>query len=167
MAAKIIETKRLILREFSTEDAQFMYNLNLDPEVVKYTGDPPFSSIYESRNFLENYSDYRKNGFGRWVVCLKGTDEPIGWCGLKLNEENVVDLGFRFFKKHWGKGYATESAKACLDYGFQTLNLSEIIGRAATENGASVRVLEKLGMELFKSDDCKGIPNAKYFRSRK
>lgn len=167
MAAKIIETKRLILREFSSEDAQFMYDLNLDSEVMKYTGDLPFSSIKESQDFLENYSDYKKNGFGRWVVCLKETDEPIGWCGLKLNEENIVDLGFRFFKKHWGKGYATESAQACLDFGFQTLDISEIIGRAATENGASVRVLEKLGMEFFKSDDCKGIPNAKYFRARK
>jgi|TARA_B110000259_G_scaffold156815_1_gene178506 ribosomal-protein-alanine N-acetyltransferase len=62
---KITETNRLILRELDSNDSEFFYNLNLDPEVLKYTGDLPFSSIVDAENFLINYSDYKKNGFGR------------------------------------------------------------------------------------------------------
>lgn len=160
----ILETKRLQLREFTINDATHFYQLNLDDDVIKYTGDVAFSSINEARIFLENYTDYKKNGFGRWAVISKETGEFLGWCGLKLNEENLVDLGYRFYKKEWGKGYATESAKACLHYGFKTLNLDTIIARTATENVASVKVLEKLGMQFYKLDTCDGIQNAKYYK---
>jgi len=163
----IIETERLILREFLESDAKWMYGLNADPDVVRYTGDPAFESIDEARFFLENYSDYTRNGYGRWAVILKDTNEFIGWCGLKLNEEDFVDIGFRFFKKHWAKGYASEAAKATLEYGFQTLNFDEIIGRAVADNLASLRVLEKLNMKFLKQDTCHGFENSVYYRINK
>ena len=165
--AKIIETERLILRELNVLDAEHFFNLNADPEVLKFTGDKPFSSVADAEMFLKNYTDYHVNGFGRWAVILKGSDTFLGWCGLKLNEENFVDLGFRFFQKEWGKGYATESAKASLEVGFMVLNLEEIIGRAAIANKASVRVLEKLGMSYWKKDHCHGMENAAYYRINK
>ena len=161
---KIIETDRLILRRFDSSDAPQMYLLNADPTVLKYTGDLPFQSISEAESFIQHYDHYQKYGFGRWSVILKSSNEFIGWCGLKQHEEAFVDIGFRFFKKEWGKGYATEAAKACLVYGFEYLNLKEIIGRAAKENIASVRVLEKLGMEFWKEDTCEGIDGAVYYR---
>jgi ribosomal-protein-alanine N-acetyltransferase len=164
---KIIETNRLVLRELDRNDSEFLYNLNLDPEVLKYTGDLPFSSIVDAENFLINYSDYRKTGFGRWAVILKETEAFIGWCGLKLNEENLVDIGFRFFKKEWGKGYATESAKAVLDYGFNILKLKEIIGRASKDNISSIRVLEKLNMTFWKQDRFMGVEESIYYRIKK
>jgi RimJ/RimL family protein N-acetyltransferase len=69
--------------------------------------------------------------------------EFLGWCGLKyLFETNEVDLGYRFMKKFWGKGYATEAALACIEYGFATLNLHQIVGRALPGNLASIKVLE-------------------------
>lgn len=160
----IIETSRLGLREFRLDDAEPAYLLNLDPEVLKFTGDAPFSSIQDSRTFLENYSDYKRNGFGRWAVVLKDTEEFIGWCGLKRHEEGFVDIGFRFFKNEWGKGFATESAAACLKYGFEELGLSEIIGRAAAENKGSIRVLEKLGLSYWKKEPCKGISDSLIYR---
>ena len=163
----IIETERLLLREFDQSDAIHFYQLNADPEVIRYTGDPPFASVEAARVFLENYQDYQKNGYGRWVVLLKSNDEFIGFCGLKFNELELVDLGFRFFKKHWNKGYATESARACLEYGFRQLQLEEIIGRAAKDNTASIRVLEKLGMSYWKDAPCKGILNSAYYRINK
>ena len=161
---KILETSRLILREFELHDAQKMWELNNDPDVIKYTGDAPFSSIEDAEIFLKKYTDYKKNGYGRWAVIVKHTGEFIGWCGLKLNEDDLVDIGFRFFKKDWNKGYATESAKACIEYGFNQLKMKEIIGRAAIENTASIKVLEKLQMNFWKFDNCKGISNSAYYK---
>jgi len=63
---------------------------------------------------------------------------------------NQTDIGFRFFKQHWGKGYATEAGKACIEYGFSTLNLPKIVGRVMKDNVASIRVLEKLGMTFVR-----------------
>ena len=164
---RIIESKRLILREFNFSDSENFYNLNSDPEVLKYTGDKTFSSISEAESFLRNYDDYKKNGFGRWAVISKDSNDFIGWCGLKLNEEKLIDLGFRFFKNQWGKGYATESARVSLEHGFNNLNINEIIGRASIDNKASVRVLEKLKMNFWKNDSCKGIENSVYYKINK
>lgn len=163
----ILTTERLMLREFELSDAKKMYELNVSNEVMKYTGDLPFVNVPEAIFFLNNYADYDNNGYGRWAVIEKSNNEFIGWCGLKLNEEGFVDIGFRFFEEHWGKGFATESAKACLDFGFDKLKLTEIIGRSASENKASIKVLEKLNMKFWKNDNCEGIANAKYFKITK
>ncbi|TNE54032.1 MAG: N-acetyltransferase [Bacteroidetes bacterium] len=160
----ILETERLILREFSPDDAAQLHELNADPEVIRYTGDSAFHSVQEARKFLENYQDYHLNGFGRWAVLSKEYGEFLGWCGLKLNEEQMIDIGFRFHQKHWGRGYATEAALACLRYGFKKLHFEEIIGRAAKANPASIKVLEKLGMHYWKSAPCHGILDASYFK---
>ena len=148
---KILETERLLLRELNSNDAENFYNLNLNPNVIKYTGNSAFKNISEAREFLENYKDYKLNGYGRWAVVNKLDEKFIGWCGLKFGEmENETDIGFRFFEEEWNKGYATESAKACLNYGFENLNLKRIIGRAMKENNGSIKVLEKIGLEYEK-----------------
>jgi RimJ/RimL family protein N-acetyltransferase len=157
----------LQLREFDISDAKALYQLNADPEVMRFTGDKPFSSIAEAETFIQNYDVYLKSGFGRWAVIAKQSGRLIGWCGLKHNEKDMVDIGFRFFREEWGKGYATEAAKATLSYGFTELGLSQIIGRAARENKASLRVLEKLGMTYWKEDTCKGIANSLYYKIEK
>ena len=105
----------------------------------------------------------KKMEYGRWACIDKSNNEYLGWCGLKLNEQDMVDIGFRFFRKYWGKGYATESAKACLEYGFEELEIKEIIGRVAKDNIASIRVLEKLKMEYWKEDLCNNL-DAIYYR---
>ncbi len=160
----ILETKRLLLREFQVNDAQKMYELNTNLEVIKYTGDSSFKSIQQAKIFLKNYTDYKKNGYGRWAVVLKESGEFIGWCGLKLNEENFTDIGFRFFKREWNNGFATESSNAVLAYGFDKLGLTEIIGRSAIENSASIIILKKLNMTFWKVDTCEGIENSVYYR---
>jgi RimJ/RimL family protein N-acetyltransferase len=164
---KIIETKRLLLRELNVSDPEHFFKLNSDPEVLKYTGDKPFLSVSDAESFLKKYNDYKENGFGRWAVISKESNEFLGWCGLKLNEEKLVDLGFRFFQKDWGNEYATESAKASLEFGFNNLKIIEIIGRASVENKASVRVLEKLKMNFWKNGNCEGIENSVYYKMNK
>lgn len=147
MMKTILQTPRLILREFHIDDAEQFYKLNLNPNVIQFTGDESFKNIEEAENFLKNYNDYERNGYGRWAVISKETGEFIGWCGLKF-DGNETDIGFRFFEEFWNKGFATESAKACIDFGFQELGLNEIVGRAMKENVASHKVLEKIGLEF-------------------
>ncbi|MFK5889168.1 MAG: GNAT family N-acetyltransferase [Flavobacteriaceae bacterium] len=163
----ILETERLILREFNSSDSKGLFELNSDMEVLKYTGDKPFQSELEALRFIENYSDYKKNGFGRWAVIYKDTKGFLGWCGLKLNNDGLVDIGFRFFKKTWNNGLATESAKAVLDYGFDVLNLNEIIGRSSVENKASIRVLEKINMKFWKIENYENLGKTAYYRIHK
>jgi len=145
----ILETTRLYLREFIASDGVHFYHLNNDEDVIKYTGNNSFETQEDAMDFVKSYSDYKRNSFGRWAVCLKETNEFIGWCGLKYeNEKNEVDLGYRFYKKYWGKGYATESALACVNYGFSILKIEEIVGRAAIENTASIEVLKKCNFKF-------------------
>ncbi|MCC6412920.1 MAG: GNAT family N-acetyltransferase [Saprospiraceae bacterium] len=159
----ILETPRLYLREMTPADAENAYLLNLDPEVVQYTGDEPFESVEEARKFLEKYDHYRKYGFGRWAVILKETGEYLGWCGLKyIAEDDEFDIGFRFFKKHWNKGYATEAAKPCLELGFKKFNMPFIVGRAMKANVGSIRVLEKCGLTYWKAFDFDGEEGVVY-----
>jgi len=157
MQNPVIVTKRLYLRETTAADAAVMFALNSDKEVLRYTGDKPFLSVEEAATFLANYSAFKHTGMGRWAVVRKTDDAVLGWCGLKLHTNGMVDLGFRLFKKEWNKGYATEAAYACLKYGFDHLNLKEIVGRVVPANLASIKVLEKLGMHfshMDRDEDC-------------
>lgn len=109
----VAETDRLILREFSLEDAQSFYELNLDKEVMKYTADHVFKTVEESADLIRNYKEYENNGFGRWTVVLKQTHEILGWCGLKyIDSVQEVDLGYRLHRKYWNKGYMLQNLQA-------------------------------------------------------
>lgn len=147
-----LHTERLSLRPFRKEDGAAMYELNDDPEVLQYTGDTQFTDVAATESFLENYSQYEEYGVGRMTVILKATGEILGWCGLKYHpEEDEYDIGYRFYKRHWGKGYATESAKAIMADGFARIGMKQIVGRARMENTASINVFDKLGMEFVKN----------------
>ena len=162
---KILETSRLLLREMTTDDAENAYILNSDPEVLRYTGDDPFESVEEAREFLANYESYKKYGFGRWAVILKETGEYLGWCGLKYTPElDECDIGYRFMKKFWGCGYATEAAEACLELGFGKFGMKTIVGRAMPENGASVRILEKIGLTYLENRITEGTEEVIYMK---
>ena len=148
-----IETDRLLIRPFKMEDIEPSYTMNLDTEVSRYTGDGGVVSKKEiERRIVENvFGDYEKYGFGRLAVELKGENKFIGFTGLKyLEDMDEVDLGFRFMKEYWGKGIATESAKACVNLGFEKLGLGRIIAMVLPENLGSIRVLEKLNFEYEK-----------------
>lgn len=148
-----IETERLFIRPFTMEDIEPSYTMNLDAEVSKYTGDGGVVSKAEiERRIVENVlGEYKKHGFGRLAVELKAENKFIGFTGLKYMEDmDEVDLGYRFRKEYWGKGIATESAKACVNLGFNTLGLKRMIAMVLPENTASIRVLEKLQFQYEK-----------------
>lgn len=160
----ILETQRLILRKKVVEDAPFLMALNSNPIVTQYTGDGAFKTIEEAENIVRYViGQYEKNGYGRWLVADKETNQPLGWCGLKYHEDSgETDLGYRFMEKYWGKGYATESAMACLHYGFEHFNLKRVVGRAAVKNTASINVLKKVGMTFFETTFLDTMPSYIY-----
>jgi len=157
------ETERLLLRELLPADAEGMFERDSDPDVHLYLGNNPIKSLAESKNDIEFIRDqYEKLGIGRWAVIEKETGDFVGWSGLKFitkstnNHINYYDLGYRFIKRSWGKGYATETAKAAIDYGFETLNLDFIIGIADVHNQGSINVLEKSGLKKIELFDYNG-----------
>ena len=153
----VAETERLVLREFSPAEAEALFALNADPEVVRYTGDRAFVDVEEARQLLAGYDAYQRHGYGRWSIYLKETGGYIGFCGLAYRPEtDEVDLGFRFYRRCWGKGYATEAGARSLELGFEQSGMQQIVGRSMEANRASQRVLAKLGMTLVSSFEREG-----------
>ena len=145
----ILETDRLLLREFVEDDAESFFKLNTYPEVVRFVPDKPLLNVEQARQTLIDHpiADYRRYGFGRGACILKSTGEQIGFAGLKyLDELGEVDVAYRLLPAHWGQGLATEVALASVRYGFAALGLKRIIGLVMPKNIASVRVLEKTGL---------------------
>lgn len=160
----VAETHRLLLRNFTSNDAKLIWDLNLDPEVTRYTHDP-VRDMEQAKEILEQtiLPQYALYNHGRWAVHLKDNLAFIGWCGLKFRpEQREVDLGYRFKKQYWGNGYATEAAFAAIRYGFEKLNLTRIVGRAEPGNTGSIRVLEKCGMTYAGEDLVDGYPVETY-----
>ncbi|NND51352.1 MAG: GNAT family N-acetyltransferase [Flavobacteriaceae bacterium] len=148
----MIETERLLLREINLDDKEALFKLHSNPAVQKYTGEPVVKSIQEMEQaILTRNPDYKKYGFGRWATILKSEKQLVGWAGLAyLPEFDEIDLGYRFMPEYWGLGIATEASRAILNYGFDSLKLDKIIAIAMKENKASIRVMEKVGMEFYK-----------------
>jgi RimJ/RimL family protein N-acetyltransferase len=147
----IFETERLILREFTLADTGLLLKLNTSPEVLRYIHEPALKDEAHALEILENtiLPQYQIN-HGRWAIHTRKDGAFIGWCGLKfLAETQTTDLGYRLLPGEWGKGYATESAKECIQYGFTQLHIEEIFGKAHIDNTASIRVLEKTGMNYL------------------
>ncbi len=145
----ILETDRLLLREYVEEDAAAFFKLNTDPQVLRFVPDKALLNVEQARQILIDHpiADYRKHGFGRGACILKSTGEQVGFAGLKYLEElGEVDVAYRLLPTHWGQGLATEAALASVRYGFADLGLKQIIGLVMPENIASVRVLEKAGL---------------------
>jgi len=156
----VFETPRLFPRPFTLEDAPLIYKLNSDPEVLKYVHEPVLENDAQAKDILTNIiiPQYKIN-LGRWAIHTKSDYEFIGWCGLKLiKEAGIIDLGYRFIKTAWGKGYATEAAQYTLIYGLRELKIETITGMAHIENITSIRVLEKIGMKFIRDEIVSGCP---------
>jgi RimJ/RimL family protein N-acetyltransferase len=147
----ILQTPRLILRRFTLSDAGLVLQINSDPDVLQYLHEPLLLNELEATEVIRDIilPQYKKK-LGRWAIHKKDSNEFIGWCGLKYRPElDEIDLGYRFIKRAWGNGFATEAAGHTLEYGFKELNLKVITGRAHIENKASIKVLEKIGMKFI------------------
>ncbi|MEO6902802.1 MAG: GNAT family N-acetyltransferase [Bacteroidia bacterium] len=165
----VVETERLILREILPSDIEGMYELDADPEVHKYLRNKPVSSKEQVANVINTIrQQYIDNRIGRWAIIDKNTNEFIGWAGLKFiteetnNHKNYYDLGYRLIKRYWGRGIATETALASLEYAFEKLKTNKVYAIADCENSSSNKILKKVGLKYIETFDLEGIKHNWY-----
>lgn len=171
----VLATDRLLLRPFGPGDAEAHARLYDDPEVTRWLGDGPWlgaAARARSRATLERFAEgWAAHGWGVWAVADRATGEVIGQCGLKplrLEAEGPVEVEvlYALERRHWGRGLASEAARAALDHGFGPLALPRIVAVARPDNRASRAVLEKLGLRYERDLILAGIPAVCYVQSR-
>jgi [ribosomal protein S5]-alanine N-acetyltransferase len=148
-----LETERLVLRQLTADDAEFILELLNEPDYIKNIADRGVRTAEDARKYIENgpAASYAKNGFGLFAVTLKESGVPIGMCGLiKRDFWDDIDIGYAFLERYRGKGYAYESASAIMDYGRKVLKIKRIVAFTTLDNDASIRVLEKIGLRFEK-----------------
>jgi RimJ/RimL family protein N-acetyltransferase len=157
-----LTTERLALRPPTLDDLPGWHAIYLDAEEVWYGA--PRSSLDENRQKLERQiTHFEQHGFGMCAVDLRPTGETIGAAGLQhLDGGAEIEVGYRFLKGQWGHGYASESARASIAYGFDELDLDRIVAVALPENTASRRVLEKCGLNEIGLVHAYGLEHMKY-----
>lgn len=145
----ILETERLLLREITTDDAQFLLQLLNEPSFIENIGDRNVRTVEDACRYAQNgpISSYQQHGFGLYLVLLKETGEAIGICGLvKRDSLPHADIGYAFLPEFWRKGYALEATAAMKEYAFSRLGHEKLLAIVNPENKSSIRVLEKLGL---------------------
>ncbi|HTF56046.1 MAG TPA: GNAT family N-acetyltransferase [Planctomycetota bacterium] len=152
-----IRTPRLLLRGWRDGDVEHFAELNADPRVMEHFP-APFSPAETATMVARIRAHFDEHGFGLWAVEVPGVAPFIGFTGLSRPRFQArftpcVEVGWRLAFDHWGRGYATEAAKAALAFGFEGLGLAEIVSFTAPINRRSIRVMEKLGMTRNPADD--------------
>lgn len=144
---EILETERLRLRTWTFADAERLFEICSEPETMRRIGDgEPYHSIETARAFLNWAVLFQtENGFCRWAVVEKQSGSTIGSCGFARLDSGEIDLGYLFERKSWGKGFATEAARACLDYGFRHIGFEKIVAVTGIDHKDSQNVLRKIG----------------------
>ncbi|MGG0151745.1 GNAT family N-acetyltransferase [Bacillus mycoides] len=147
------ETERLNLRWLDIKDAPFILELVNDPAWIQFIGDKGVKNLEDAKNYILNgpVDMYNKMGFGLYLVERKEDLTPLGMCGLiKRDSLEDVDIGFAFSEKFRSKGYGYESASAVIEYGKNELGLKRIVAITSTDNTASGKLLEKVGLRFEK-----------------
>jgi RimJ/RimL family protein N-acetyltransferase len=154
MLDELLRTPRLILRRFTFDDGPEVVELDSDPEVVRFVGMPNRETttldIWRERLWPKTLAWYERGPeYGFWAVHTREDEAFIGWFHYRPHPDiwpSDPELGYRFARRAWGKGYATEGGRALLDRGFRELRDARVHARAERPNVASWRVMEKLGM---------------------
>ena len=147
--ATLLTTGRLRLREFRPADGEHLYRLDSDPRVMRCIGDGSVGTRASVAQALARAAKYYRNypGLGVWPAEERDGRAFVGWFCLKYVPTTVeVEVGYRLLPGAWGRGYATEGARALVHHGFGELGLARIIGLTHPDNLASQRVLAKAGL---------------------
>lgn len=149
---KILETERLLLRNQHPEDIEVLAKMFADEEVMRFIGDGKTYPRSAAEQSITKWNDYeRKHGFTSWAIVRKDDNAFIGKCGFNyLPDNSDIELAYMLDEPYWGNGYASEIAKATLDYGINKLNLKRVVALVYPQNSPSIRVIEKTGMKYEK-----------------
>ncbi len=160
----ILETPRLIMREFSSDDTDDLSAILSDPETMRFYP-APFDRDGVEEWIARNLRRYAEDGCGLWAMILKASGELIGDCGLTLQSVEGVDeieIGYHVCRDQWGNGLATEAAGDCRDFGFAHLPVDRLVSIIRPENRTSRRVAEKNGMTVWKEVMRRNLPHLVY-----
>ena len=149
----ILETERLRLRKLTGDDAAFVLRLVNEPAFLTNIGDKEVRNLADARRFIREgaWTNQPKPGYGQFLVSLKDSGEPVGVCGLLYRPSlDVTDVGFALLSPYHRQGYAYEAATAVVQYGRSTLGIPQIVALTVPENTASIKLIEKLGMQFVK-----------------
>jgi len=164
MGGIILETERLSLREITADDLDDLLEIWGDPEAMRLF--PRTFDHQAMREWIErNQRRYEEHGHGLWAVILRSEQKLVGDCGLAVQEVGGVEeleVGYHFNRKYWGRGYATEAARACMDYAFERLGRHRIISMVRPENAPSRRVAEQNGLRIEKEVFWRGYQHYVY-----
>jgi [ribosomal protein S5]-alanine N-acetyltransferase len=159
-----LKTERLVLRHFQFLDAEAMYRIFCDAEVMH------FSNGVQTKGWVDNWVNikviyyYQTWGYGPYAVVENSSQEVIGYCGLSsfpdIDGQSETEIGYRLAKLAWGKGYATEAAQAVRDFALTTLHIKRLIALIDPANIASIHVAEKIGMHYEKDIMLEGYTHA-------
>ena len=160
----ILETSRVVLREFVADDADALAAVISDKETMRYYP-VPFDRTAVAEWIDRNRRRYHTDGFGLWGMVLKSSGELIGDCGLMrqdVDHTSEVEVGYHVRRDLWGQGLATEAARACRDFGFAHLQENRLVSLIRPENVQSRRVAEKNGMRIVKEVIWRGLEHCVY-----
>jgi RimJ/RimL family protein N-acetyltransferase len=153
MTDKVLETERMVLRRMEMADVDDLMGIFSDPVAMRYY--PGTKSRQEAEEWVRRMQEnYRDHGFGLWVAVLEDSGEFAGQCGLTVQQvegKDEVEIGYLFLRKFWGRGLATEAARAARDHGFNTLGYERLVSLIDPGNLASRRVAEKIGLTRRRS----------------
>ena len=162
----VLETKRLLLREFQMGDAEALFAVLGDAATMQYYP-AAFDRAGVESWIARNIERYTRNGFGLWAMELKSTGEVIGDCGCALQEvegRREIEIGYHVRRDLWGQGYATEAARHCVAHAFSQLGAERVISMIRPENLSSRRVAEKNGLKCEKIIFWHGYGHCVYVR---
>lgn len=160
----ILETPRLILREFVAEDVDALALVLSDPETMRHYP-APLDPAGVEQWIARNRARYVADGHSLWGMVLKTSGELVGDCGLirqEVDGESLVEIGYHVRRDLWGQGLAPEAARACRDYGFAHLKADRLISLIRPENIPSQKVAQKAGMTFWKTVIWRGLPHCVY-----
>ena len=164
----VLRTERMVLREMVPEDVDDLMRIFSDPEAMRYY--PSTKTREEAERWVDWVArSYEENGFGLWACVLRETGEFCGQCGLVPQEvggRREVEVGYLFVRGFWGRGLATEAARASRDFGFERLDRRRLVSLIDPRNTASRRVAERIGMRPEKELEWRGKPTCVYSVAR-
>ena len=164
MSIPTLRTPHLILRPWTAEDGDAWFNILQEEGLLRYFPNqtPPLRERAD-RYISHHLAHWEKRGYGHWAVIPQDDGQVAGWCGLEdLPELGETEVAYLLSTRAWGRGYATEAARAAVEFGFRTCHLPAIIGLVHPENVASRRVLEKCGLTFADRIDLWGMELSRY-----